>query len=615
MKTSNDHFVLITLIVCSLFLVCVAFALGLMYSQTRMSVNDAAQNIQEDVVPELTEEQDPYTFTPETVSHNEELSMVWLTLAAQTEMTPIEPMRSFAESESMKEFSGLIAPKAYKLGTVIGGTYDGYTLSYHTLSIAEMGTWTFGVYVLDKGLSNEKPVVLNVYGVSSGGFGLEPLSTEPTTETLIGMSEYRRELAQAMEEGVTFEMLSTIPSFAHATTQTDSLGRSYVFEGVWNHAHVADFDVNEHAVVAVVPEGNLRLIPRTQTQEGVNSTTRFENKFFTVREDGRVLLYELDQPVWDETSTDAMQLLSLATPTGSFSGEYYKGRLGGCGIYPETYVVDPAHIGTLTVFGTVNGTTVYTTNDYGRVHFDSLRQSWAYMNLREEFEDVATAEAKAVAIERVAQLSPPPFLFFVDSYGRTVQMTSTAMVGGFECGKPVIYLYPEETTDLEVYVAPKGGFSYTDPVYNNGWRVTATPDGMLTNRDDGTAYTYLFWEGRGGSYVAPEKYWVVAKADVPSFLTSTLAKMGFTSREIADFNEFWLPRMTDAPYYKIGFHGNAVMDRLAPLTLSQKPDSVLRVLMDFEELEAPIPSNPPVIRPFVRKGFVVTEWGGVLKGE
>ncbi len=183
-----------------------------------------------------------------------------------------------------------------------------------------------------------------------------------------------------------------------------------------------------------------------------------------------------------------------------------------------------------------------------------------------------------------------------------------------ECGKPVIYLYPEQTTEVAVTLDPKGGFTKTEPAYGNGWSVTASPDGALVNHNDGQVYPYLFWEGRGGLYSAPEKYWVVAEAQVHEFLTDTLSTLGLNEKEIADFQEFWEPRMQGSPYYKIGFWGNAVMDRLAPITVTPTPQTVIRLLMDYQPLESVIPSNPPQLpQTPVRNGFTVVEWGGVIQ--
>ncbi len=47
--------------------------------------------------------------------------------------------------------------------------------------------------------------------------------------------------------------------------------------------------------------------------------------------------------------------------------------------------------------------------------------------------------------------------------------------------KPVIYLYPTEETEVSVKLNLDGDLTCTYPAYNNGWSVTATPDGTLTD--------------------------------------------------------------------------------------------------------------------------------------
>lgn len=59
--------------------------------------------------------------------------------------------------------------------------------------------------------------------------------------------------------------------------------------------------------------------------------------------------------------------------------------------------------------------------------------------------------------------------------------------------KPVIYLYPEAETEVAVTLDYDGELTCTYPAYEDGWTVTAFPDGTLT--DGETAYNYLYWEG------------------------------------------------------------------------------------------------------------------------
>jgi hypothetical protein len=205
-----------------------------------------------------------------------------------------------------------------------------------------------------------------------------------------------------------------------------------------------------------------------------------------------------------------------------------------------------------------------------------------------------------------------PVFFWKDPLGHLVRFRNKTFLPLAECGKPVIYLYPTTASRVSVKVSPVGGMTFSEPAYNAGWTVTAQPDGRLTDAS-GTTWPYLFWEGRGGLYEQPKKGWVVARADVEKLLDEKLAALGLVHHEIADFKEFWLPRMQDAPYYFVTFLGNQTMDALAPLSVQPAPDTIIRVLMDFSPLSAQTTVEPFTIRTPVRNGFTVVEWGGVLR--
>ena len=100
--------------------------------------------------------------------------------------------------------------------------------------------------------------------------------------------------------------------------------------------------------------------------------------------------------------------------------------------------------------------------------------------------------------------------------------------------KPVIYLYPEETTDITVRL-PKTDLTVTYPAYNDGWSVTASPDGTLINHADGREYSYLFWEGDGPLDADFTEGFCVRGEDTAAFLQETLSALGLTPRE---YNEF-----------------------------------------------------------------------------
>lgn len=207
-----------------------------------------------------------------------------------------------------------------------------------------------------------------------------------------------------------------------------------------------------------------------------------------------------------------------------------------------------------------------------------------------------------------------PVFFWRDPFGRLVKFQNNKFVPQAECGKPVIYLYPETAEKVSVKLEPKGGFSYSEPAYGSGWNVIARPDGELREISTGKNYPYLFWEGRGGLYQRPKQGFVISQGEVDAFLKDKLTKLGLNEKERADFIEFWAPKMKDSPYYFVTFLGNDAMNAIAPLTVEPKPDTIIRVLMDFTPLDKPIEAEGFSIKTPARKGFTVVEWGGVLRG-
>ena len=174
--------------------------------------------------------------------------------------------------------------------------------------------------------------------------------------------------------------------------------------------------------------------------------------------------------------------------------------------------------------------------------------------------------------------------------------------------KPVIYLYPEEVTDVTVQLDYDGQLTCTYPAYENGWTVTAAPDGTLTDAS-GQTYNYLYWEGEGTERYDFSRGFCVAGADTAAFLEDALAQLGLTRKEANEFIVYWLPRMEQSPYNLIAFQQEAYTDA-APLTVTPAPDSILRVFMAWQPLEAPVDIPAQTLPAFDRHGFALVEWGG-----
>lgn len=175
--------------------------------------------------------------------------------------------------------------------------------------------------------------------------------------------------------------------------------------------------------------------------------------------------------------------------------------------------------------------------------------------------------------------------------------------------KPVIYLYPEEVTDVTVqldYIT--GELTCTYPAYNGGWQVTAAPDGTLTDAA-GQTYNYLYWEGEGTEVYDLSEGFCVPGSDTAAFLEDALARLGLTRNEANEFIVYWLPLMEDNTYNLIAFQQEAYTES-AKLTVTPAPDSLLRVFMTWKPLEAPVDIPAQELPAFERHGFTVVEWGG-----
>lgn len=189
------------------------------------------------------------------------------------------------------------------------------------------------------------------------------------------------------------------------------------------------------------------------------------------------------------------------------------------------------------------------------------------------------------------------------------------------CFKPVIYLYPEEETDIKVELDLNGKLlvSYPDyPDYTDdpaasedrgGWMVTAYPDGRIINSEDGLEYSYLFWEADIEASYDMSKGFVVAGSDTKEFLQKTLSNLGLTPREYNEFIVYWLPQMQENPYNLITFQQESYTEA-AKLHITPEPDSMLRVFMVYQPLEEWVDLPKQELKAFERSGFSVIEWGG-----
>jgi len=206
------------------------------------------------------------------------------------------------------------------------------------------------------------------------------------------------------------------------------------------------------------------------------------------------------------------------------------------------------------------------------------------------------------------------YLLYQDELGDWQVFFSDAYAPPVECGKPVIYLYP--TSPTQVHVSVGASITQSVPTYpQSGWTVMSYPNGTLTYQNQ--QYPNLFWEGKGdGVYPNLRNQGVVvAKDNLISTLTQQLVSLGLTAPERHDFLEFWVPKLPTTSYTRLTWLGTREMDQLAPLLITPKPNTQIRIFLEFEGLDHQIDLIPQQLTSRERKGFTVVEWGGLLIGQ
>lgn len=175
--------------------------------------------------------------------------------------------------------------------------------------------------------------------------------------------------------------------------------------------------------------------------------------------------------------------------------------------------------------------------------------------------------------------------------------------------KSVIYLYPEQETEVTVRLDFTSRLTTTYPAYNDGWNVIAQPDGTLVDPNTGRMYYCLFWEGIADAGYDISTGFVVAGENTAAFLEEALAQLGLTDKEANEFIIYWLPKMEGNAYNLISFQQEAYTNNAA-LSITPEPDSILRVFMAWKPLDTPVEVEPQQLETIERRGFTVVEWGG-----
>ncbi len=324
--------------------------------------------------------------------------------------------------------------------------------------------------------------------------------------------------------------------------------------------------------------------------------------------------------------------------TNSLYNNYDVAFPGGCSFNQYNYITKDLTDADLSQIATFNGLPIYglKNKDHALYHLEYDTKVSPYT---QDFKDINDGVVAPTYQEYVAK---NPLLFVKDYWGRLVVLGEFdyQLPGG--CGKPVVYLYPQKSTNVQVSFINPMILSTAIPSYAQKWNVLAEPNGTLhdlqpnlTNCSliDSTKigseyakqacltnnYPYIYWAGnsRGTPYQTPTTGWVVAKDNLAGFMDKTLSDVGFTAKEKTDMTSYWVTKMlTDnTPYYRVSFLQTQEMNNLIPMKITPHPDSIYRLFLDYQPLSAQPKQilTPPNLTKINRQGFFVLEWGGLIR--
>ena len=188
---------------------------------------------------------------------------------------------------------------------------------------------------------------------------------------------------------------------------------------------------------------------------------------------------------------------------------------------------------------------------------------------------------------------------------------STAANGPIDY-KPVIYLYPEETTEVSVKLEKSEKLTCSYPKYKEeGWNIIAEPSGKLTDINTDRELYCLYWEGLNTNKTNMNEGFVVEGKDTIEFLEEKLEILGLNEKEAEEFIIYWLPQMEDNKYNYIRFETIEEINNNMPLDITPLPETTIRINMQWKALDEYIEVNEQVLEKAPeRTGFTVVEWGG-----
>lgn len=219
-------------------------------------------------------------------------------------------------------------------------------------------------------------------------------------------------------------------------------------------------------------------------------------------------------------------------------------------------------------------------------------------------------EAGIYLIFEYGQMDEEPGVeYYFNTETKEVKKFDLDYIGGY--AKPVLYLYPEETTEVTINFEHEDNLTTTYPKFKDEWKVTAHPNGDLYD-EKGNYYYGLYWEEDSNHKVDFKEGFYVSKDNAISFLEEKLSIIGLNDKERNEFIMYWLPILEKNEQSLVYFELTEERDSFNKLEISPKPDSLLRIAIHVKKVDKKTNIKEQKLTTFKRKGFTAVEWGGIV---
>lgn len=176
--------------------------------------------------------------------------------------------------------------------------------------------------------------------------------------------------------------------------------------------------------------------------------------------------------------------------------------------------------------------------------------------------------------------------------------------------KPIMYIYPTEEMDLTVKLKNNKLLTHTYPKYNDAWNIHVKTNGEIYDYNTNRSYYALYWEAIDNTKINTNEGFVVEGKNTIKFLEDKLEYLGLNKMEINEFIVYWIDKLENNKYNYIRFRNTKEVNNYMPLEFSKKPDTLIRIIMDYKPLKEKINVKEQVLEKNTRNGFTVVEWGG-----